>query len=209
MRKEKIGFDLDSVICDVDKTIVDYLITNFNLYLDRNRDFGCYEFDKNPNLNSYTAESLDNAVRNGDLFKEALPFKDVLEGFAIIKSFNFSISIITSRGSKSDKDNQNMVKKVTFDWLKSNNIEYDAIYFVRSREKKNFVKDLNIKAFVEDRFDIINMILEECGPLPYGLIVVDKPWNNKYHNKSVDRVKTFKEACELIAKYKTIKAGGK
>jgi uncharacterized HAD superfamily protein len=199
MEKEKIGFDLDSVICDTDEVIVQYLKDKFNLYLDRDKDFVCYDFRRNPNLSTYTAEHLEEIVHTGELFENPLPYKDVYEGFSLIRENDFNISIITSRGAK---DNRSKVKRITFDWLDRHKIEYDAIYFARTGEKKNLIRDLNIKAFVEDRFDVINMILEECGPLPYGLVIMDYPWNRKYFNKNVDRVHTFMEACKVIIGYK-------
>jgi len=196
MKKEIIGFDLDSVICNIDDTIDKILKNKFNLYLDWNTDFTCYDFDRNPNLTSYIAEYLNESVTSGNLFINPSPYEDVYEGLELLRK-DFYIYIITSRYK--EKEN------ITINWLKKYEIIYDDIYFSKSRNKKDLVCGLNIKAFVEDRFDILNMILEECGPLSYGLIVRDQPWNRKFYNIHIDRVYNFKEACETIIKYKNRK----
>jgi len=193
MKKERIGFDLDSVICDIDDTIDRILKDKFNLYLDWDKDFTSYGFDRNPNLTSYIAEYLKESVSNGNLFISPQPYGDVHEGLKLLRK-DFYIDIITSR----HYDHEN----ITVNWLKKHEIIYDDIYFSRSRNKKDLIFGLNIKAFTEDRFDILNMILEKCGPLPYGLIVRDHPWNRKFRNEHVDRVYSFKEACETIIKHK-------
>lgn len=193
MKKERIGFDLDSVICNIDDTIDDLLKNKFNLHLDWDKDFTCYDFDRNPNLTSYIAEYLNESVSNGNLFINPQPYEDVHEGLKLLRK-DFYIDIITSRYK--DKEN------ITVNWLKKHKIVYDDIYFSKARNKKDLVFGLNIKAFVEDRFDILNMILEKCGTLPYGLIIRDHPWNRKFHNEHIYRVYSFKEACETILKYK-------
>lgn len=194
MKKERIGFDLDDVICHCNKFIDKVLKNKFNLYLDWDKDFICYDFMKNPHLTQYIAEYLDESIDNGTMFLNSQPYRDVGEGLDLLKKEDFCIDIITSRPH--DKEN------ITISWLKKHNIVYDDIYFSKSRNKRYLVCDLDMKAFVEDRFDILNMVLEECGPLPYGLIVRDHPWNRKFHNKHVDRVYSFMEACETIIKYK-------
>jgi len=193
MKKERIGFDLDSVICNIDDTINNILKNKFNLYLDWDEDFACYDFDRNPNLTSYIAEYLSEMVTSGNLFISPQPYDDVHEGLKLIKKY-FYIDIITSRYKEKED--------ITINWLKKHKITYDDIYFSKARNKKDLVFGLNIKAFVEDRFDILNMILEKCGPLPYGLIIRDQPWNRKFHNEHVDRVNTFLEACKTIIRYK-------
>jgi len=193
MKKERIGFDLDSVICNIDDTINNILKNKFNLYLNWDEDFVCYDFDRNPNLTSYIAEYLSEMVTSGNLFISPQPYDDVHEGLKLIKKY-FYIDIITSRYKEKED--------ITINWLKKHKITYDDIYFSKARNKKDLVFGLNIKAFVEDRFDILNMILEKCGPLPYGLIIRDQPWNRKFHNEHVDRVNTFLEACETIIRYK-------
>lgn len=194
MKKERIGLDLDSVICDIDAVIDGLLKNKFNLYLDWDNDFICYDFMKNPNLTTYIAEYLNESIDNGSMFINPPPYDDVCGGLDLLKKENFYVDIITSRHCNKEH--------ITVSWLKKHNIIYDDIYFSKARNKKYMVRDLNMKAFVEDRFDILNMILEECGPLPYGLIVMDHPWNKKFQSKHVDRVHSFMEACETIIKYK-------
>ncbi len=195
MKNELIGIDLDGVICNTPEATSNYLKNKFNLYLDRDKDFTCYEFEKNPNFTSYIAECLNESVHNGDMFVDALPYQDVWDGLSLLKKQNFDIHIITSRGHVSNGEE---VRKITLDWLDKYRIVYDKIDFVRTRNKAKLIKKTGIKAFIEDRFDVLNMILEECGVLPYGLIIRDQPWNRKYYNKNVSRVLSFKEACYVI-----------
>jgi uncharacterized HAD superfamily protein len=194
MKRERIGFDLDSVICNIDGSINNLLKNKFNLYLNWDEDFICYDFMKNPNLTSYIAEYLDESVNDGSLFINPLPYDDVHEGLKLLRKEKFYIDIITARHYNHEN--------ITTGWLKKHRIIYDNIYFSRSRNKKDLVFGLDMKAFVEDRFDVLNMILEKCGTLPYGLIIIDHPWNKKFYSKHVDRVNTFLEACEIIIEYK-------
>jgi uncharacterized HAD superfamily protein len=195
MKNELIGLDLDGVICNTPEATSNYLKDRFNLYLDKDKDFICYEFEKNPNFTSYIAECLNESVHNGDMFVDALPYEDVWDGLALLKKYGFDIHIITSRGHVS---NGKEVRKITLDWLNKYKIIYDKIDFIRTRDKAKLVKEMDIKAFVEDRFDVLNMVLEECGVLPYGLIIRDQPWNRKFYNEDVYRAFNFKEACYAI-----------
>ena len=194
MKKERVGFDLDNVICNTSIFIDELLKSKFNLYLDWDNDFICYDFAKNPHLTKYIAEYLNESVDNGTMFINSPSYGDVCGGLDLLRKEDFYIDIITSRHSSKEH--------ITVSWLKKYNIVYDDIYFSNSRNKKHLVRGLNMKAFVEDRFDILNMVLEECDSLPYGLIVRDHPWNRKFRNKHVDRVYSFMEACKTIVKYK-------
>ncbi len=194
MKREIVGVDLDNVICNTSMFIDELLKNKFNLYLDWDNDFVCYDFVRNTSLTKYIGEYLVESVDNGTMFINSLPYGDVCEGLNLLKKENFYIDIITSR--------PNGKEHMTINWLKKYNIIYDDIYFSRARDKKHLARGLNMKAFVEDRFDILNMVLEECGSLAYGLMIIDHPWNRKFHNKHVDRVYSFMEACETIIKYK-------
>lgn len=198
MEKESIGFDLDSVICDFDGGIDEVLKTKFNLYLDWNKDFVFYNCLKNPHLSTRVVEYMEEAIFNGELCDMVVPYGDVHAGLELLKKEDFDIKIVTSRGTH----NNEHMKSLTIDWLKKHNITYDDIFFAKAVDKKDIIFELGLKAFVEDVFDILTLILEKCGPLPYGLIIRDHPWNRKYYNENVDRVSTFKKACQLIKRYK-------
>lgn len=200
MREEWLGLDLDNVICDNREAVVKYLQKHFNLYLDMDKDLFCYEFDKNPNLTSYVAECLTEAMHNGYIFGNTLPFDDVLCGLSLLKGNNFNIHIVTSRGNY--LGNGKEIRESTLEWLNKYNIIFDDISFVRTRDKADLVFKTGLKAFVEDRFDVLNMILDKCGVLEYGLVIVDKPWNEKYYHKSVNRAYNFKTACKIIVNNK-------
>ena len=188
--KERIGFDLDSVICDIDTVMEDTLKNKFNLYLDWENDFICYDFMRNPNLTKYIAKHLMDIITDGSLFMNSLPYSDVYDGLKLIRESGLGVDIVTSRY----KDKEDLTKE----WLANYKIDYDNIYFSKARHKKDIIYDFSLKSFVDDRFDILNMILEKCGQLPYGLIIMDHPWNKKFYNVNVDRVYSFLEACEII-----------
>jgi len=143
-----------------------------------------------PYLTEEMVEGLEDAIHTGSLVKYMRPYCDVYEGFNLLHKEGFDIHILTSR--------EKLPKEITTDWLKRYEIDYDGLHIIHKTRKWERLYYLNAKAFTEDHFGTINYVLQSNIELPYGLIVMDQPWNHKYFHKDVTRVYSFLDACEYI-----------
>ena len=91
---------------------------------------------------------------------------------------------------------------MTMDWLDEHNIMCDMLHTVHSLEKYAVIRDLNVKAFVEDRFDLLEIIIDRYKVPDYGLYIVNQPWNKREHHDQVVRVDDVAQAVNKIVEYR-------
>jgi len=195
MGKEVVAFDLDSVMCDTELVILEYLKKEYNLYLEL-EDLVHYDLYKIPYISEFMAENLEEGIHSGKFVNWMKPYSDVYEGINLLHDNEFEVHIITSR--------KRSLWDMTYNWLKHYKIDYDELYLCSKIEKWKKLVEVKAKAFTEDHFGTINMVLESQVELPYGLIVMDQPWNYKYFHKDVTRVYSFLDACEYIIMQKNL-----
>ena len=195
MEREVVAFDLDSVICNTELVILEHLKRQYNLYLNL-EDLIDYDFGNIPYITEEMEKDLEDAIHNGRLVNYKKPYPDVYEGFNLLHDNGFEVNIITSR--------KKSLWGMTYDWLKYYKIDFEMLYLCSKPEKWEKLVEIQAKAFTEDHFGTINMILENEVELPYGLIVMDQPWNYKYFHKDVSRVYSFLDACEYIVIQKNL-----
>jgi uncharacterized HAD superfamily protein len=111
-----------------------------------------------------------------------------------LKNEGFSIAIITSRSEN--------LKFMSMEWLRKYHIVYDMIYTVPGLSKYEIIEDIGIKAFVEDRFDVLESVVDKCGTLDYGLYVINQPWNKRHHLEQIIRVNDVAQAVDRIVEYR-------
>ncbi len=189
-----VALDLDSVLADTESMVLKILRDKFGLHLNI-EDFTGYEFEKQPHVTKEMSDYLIKSISTGELFEDA-PVMNYAE-HAINKLHNngFMVYIITKR-----PDN---LQRMTEKWLGQNNLEYDKLYLVDSRDKKApIIEACNIKAFVEDRFDTLMKVLDRCGQLEYGLYCIDYPWNSKFHHEQIVKIDNIATAVDRIVDYR-------
>jgi uncharacterized HAD superfamily protein len=77
-----------------------------------------------------------------------------------------------------------------------------VLCLVDSLEKYKTVRVLNVKAFMEDRFDILESIIQNYKPLDLGLYVINKPYNRRFNNEHVVRVDDVAQVADKIVAYR-------
>lgn len=189
-----VALDLDSVLADTESMVLKMLRDKFGLYL-KLEDITGYEFEKMPCMTKEMSDYLIKSISTGELFED-VPVMNYAE-HAINKLHNsgFMVYIITKRPEN--------LQRMTEKWLEQNNLEYDKLYLVDSKDKKAPIIDAcGIKAFVEDRFDTLMKVLQRCGQLEYGLYCVKYPWTEKFHHEQIVKVEHVAQAVNRIVNYR-------
>jgi len=188
-----IGLDLDSVLGNTSFAIDQFIYEKFGVRVD---DPECenYMIGRQPYLTEDMQQQVSEAIYSGDLLHKVVAYNYAEHATKKLRNEGFAVSIITSRPSK--------LRGVTMDWLDDSSIVYDSLYLVDSMKKYKIVKDLGAKAFVDDRFDILESVLENCGPLDYGIYSVFQHWNKKFSNNQIVPVADVAEAVDKIVDFR-------
>ena len=122
----KLGFDIDGIVADLPRMMVEYINKKFGLNHDvtvfKNHDVSQNKYTDDEELNDeiYTA-LLENVVLNNDVIEDVKPYKDAV---AAIRKLNkhHSIHYITVRPSDQ--------KEVTVSWLRKHNIPFTSVHVI-------------------------------------------------------------------------------
>lgn len=192
--RDLIGLDIDGVLWNTNYAIEEFLATEFGI----TPDWGSIEQFKIERMDFMTGKSrkaLLEGIQSGEIFKRALPYNYAEHAVNKLRNEGFMIALITSR-------NKNL-EALTAELLTKHNIYCDMLCLVDgSAEKHKMIKSLNVKAFVEDRFDILESIIDNHKPLDLGLYVVDHPYNRQFNNEHVVRVDDVAQAVDKIVGYR-------
>jgi len=187
-----IGLDLDSVLGNTAYAIDQFIYDEFGIRIDPESED--YVIERQPHITEDMQAAVCEAIENGELLKDIVAYNYAEHATKKLRNEGLTIAIITSRPSQ--------LRGMTVDWLKENHIAYDLLYLVSSMKKYEVIQELDIKAFVEDRFDILESILENCGPLDYGLYSVFQHWNKKFSNDQIVPVADVAEAVDKIVDFR-------
>lgn len=184
-----IGLDLDSVLSYTEETLQKYIQDNFGFLLDWDK-VDRYELEYFPGLSKEAGIQLKEEIENGVVLMDVRPHEYARYSTMLLRLAGFDTYIVTARPKN--------LEKPTKKWLDMHGIIYDKMFLTRSLNKYELVKEFDIKAFVEDRSDVLESIESECGVLPLGLYLVDHPWNRKCNNNSIERVDNIMRATNEI-----------
>jgi uncharacterized HAD superfamily protein len=192
--RDLIGLDLDSVLCNTEYALDKYLREELGVFLDWENEVDQYNIEELPRISPDQKEEIQELIHSGALFKDIYPYNYAEHATKKLRNEGFDIAIITSRSES--------LKDMTKDWLDQYDIVYDLFYTIHSFEKYEIIRDLNIKAFVEDRFDVLEIIIDRYKVLDYGLYIVNQPWNKRDHHEQVIRVDDVAQAVDKIVEYR-------
>jgi uncharacterized HAD superfamily protein len=192
--RDVVGLDLDSVLCNTEFALDKYLREELGVFLDWENEVDQYKIERLPRITPDQKKQLEELIHSGTLFKDLWPYNYAEHATKKLKNEGFDVAIVTSRSEK--------LRGVTTDWLDEHDIAYDMLYMVHSTVKHEIIWDLKIKAFVEDRFDVLEMIVDRCGILDYGLYVVNHPWNKKCYHEQIIRVDNVNQSVDKIVEYR-------
>lgn len=192
--RDVIGLDLDSVLCNTEFALDKYLREELGVFLDWENEVDQYKIERLPRISPDQKIQIEELIHSGALFESLYPYNYSEHATKKLKNEGFDIAIITSRSRE--------LRDMSIEWLNKYDIAYDMFYTIYGLAKYEIIRDLNIKAFVEDRFDILETIIDRYKVPEYGLYVVNHPWNKNDHHEQVIRVDDVAQAVDKIVEYR-------
>ena len=188
----KIGIDIDGVLTDELKFIIDFGIEYFKT---RNIDYklhkDIYDSEKTFEVTkeqwaNFWKEHIFNYSKNTPI----RPF--AAEAINKLKNKDNEIVIITARYYTTyENENKKIMQNIVKEWLDKNNVIYDEIIF--SENKLQVCKKLDINIMIEDKPENILSISKEIPVICY-----DHPYNQKLSNANIIRCHDWYEIFEKI-----------
>ena len=178
----KIVLDIDGVIADFAKCLINEINETYNTKLIKN-DLKTLMTNNILGINS----SKCNEIEYKTFFNYNLePIKGSISALSKLNE-SFEVYILTSRTNK--------MKAKTIEWLIKNNIKFKGIFFVPRKKKRKTIYRLKPTYWIEDDSDILINCPSYTRP-----ILFSQPWN-KYcldiTNKLV-RLTTWSEIIKYI-----------
>lgn len=188
----KIGIDIDGVLTDEHRFIIDYGTKYLN---DEKIPYKLHN-------NVYDSEKIFEIEESqyDEFWREYLLYysKNIsIRPFAAevikkLKEENNEIYIITSRSLTTyENEYKEKMQTIVKDWLNKNNVIYDEIIF--SRNKADVCKKLDIDIMIEDKPENVISISNVIPVLCY-----DHPYNEKLDNNNIIRVYSWYDIYKKI-----------
>ena len=191
--RDVVGLDLDGVLWNTNYAIEEFLAEEFNI----TPDWGSIEEFKIETMDFMPDEAVKvmlEKIHNGEIFERALPYNYAEYSVNKLRNEGFDVAIITSR--------RESLRSITMDLLDEHNIHYDTLHLMDSADKYISVRELNAKAFIEDRFDILELVIRKHKPLDFGMYVINQPYNRQFNNDHIVRVDDVAQAVDKIVEYR-------
>lgn len=176
----KIGIDIDGVMLDMQK----YILDNIPKYFDKHG----IEYTTHPEIYE-SKEMFEVSAQDYDAFwaenylkyvQETLPREGLCECLEFLKKNGHEIHIVTARAVAPDeKFPVELIERMTYDWLDKHNLVYDEIVF--TADKAGYIRENDIKVMIEDNPRNIEKIVQACDVICYEC-EYNKDVANKYEN---------------------------
>lgn len=168
IRKLKLGFDIDGVVCNFTHEFIRRLREKTNEHIP-------YAPIKYHYIDPYMDFFADEIGKG--LFAECLPYATseiYLNG--LLNQDKYDIHFITARGTENDiywtQNLKDIVKRDTKDWIKSYFPKFKMKNLHFSAKKDLLIRDLEIDSFVEDRKDTAELVAKVCHSF-----LITRSWN--------------------------------
>lgn len=188
----KIGIDIDGVLTDEQRYVLDYGSAYF---AQNNIQYKIHDDIYDSKEIFEVSEDAYDAFWKEHIFDYSENIN--IRPFAsnIIKRLveeNNEIYIITSR-SYTTYENENKLKmqRVVKEWLKRNKIKYNDIIF--SREKDKICKELNIDVMIEDKPENVDKISKDIPVICFNV-----EYNKKCEGKNIYRAYSWYDVYNKI-----------
>jgi len=177
----KLAIDLDDVVLDTTKAIIDVLKDKHNIYIDAN-DIDVYDIGESTGLDHELISLVVNEAINSECIE---PIFGVVPTINWLGNYFSPIYFLTNRYNY--KSTLEQIQYLEFD------IEYEIHLCGKTNNgvpnKAKLINDLGINTVIEDRVETIMDIYKRTNA---DIVVFDKPWN-KYveENDRIFRVKSW------------------
>jgi len=177
----KLAIDLDDVVLDTTKAIIDVLKDKHNIYIDAN-DIDVYDIGESTGLDHELISLVVNEAINSEYIE---PIFGAVPTINWLGNYLKPIYFLTNR-----YDYKSTLEQIQY-------LEFDIEYEIHLCKKTNngvpnkakLINDLGINTVIEDRVETIMDIYKRTNA---DIVVFDKPWN-KYveENDRIFRVKSW------------------
>jgi uncharacterized HAD superfamily protein len=191
--RDIVALDLDAVLAQTDLALRDFIADKYNICPDWSK-INHFKIENMAFLSPDQQKEILDAIYTGSLLENVLPHNYAEHATKKLRNENFEVYIITSRPT--------YLREMTINWLRKHDIYCNELYMVEDSEKHRVLKNHDIKAFIEDRFDILESVLDNYKLLEYGLYVVTHPWNKRHNNDQIVRVDDVAIAVDRIINFR-------
>lgn len=181
-----------NICIDIDGTITEpyYWLKRVNDYFHTNiqeEDVTVYEIDKIIEIEP--TAFYDFYLKNGELLHKEAQIRPKAK--EVINELNnrHKIHFVTARDE--------IMREVTFEWMKRYSISMDTISFLGSHNKVGKAKELQCDVFIEDRLENALQLSE----FDFQVLLVDCNYNQGKLPNNIVRVKNWEEIDEWIYYY--------
>lgn len=191
-----IGIDIDDTISETFETLLPYsqkytiedLNKKSNIYIRDDCSNHFYIVYMNGWNEKETTEFWNKYY--GKILREVNIKKFASEVINKLKQEGHKIYLITARW---DMPNDN-IQKITKQWLKGNNVEYDEL-IINASDKLQLVKEKNIDIFIDDSFNNCKNIAENSNAKVY---MMTSRVNGSFNHEKIKRVYSWPHVYSLI-----------
>ena len=176
----KLGFDIDGIVADLPRMMVEYINEKFDLNHDvtvlTHHDVSQNTYVDDEELNAEIATALlEDVVRNNAAMIKVKPYEDAV--LAIRKlAKHHSIHYITVRPSDQ--------RKATVDWLRKNNIPFNSVHVIGNNGpggglvgKGQTGRYLNLDFYLDDSAYHLDDMYRYKNRWRKGVALLTRPWN--------------------------------
>ena len=177
----KLAIDLDDVVLDTTKAIIDVLKDKHNIYIDAN-DIDVYDIGESTGLDHELISLVVNEAINSEYIE---PIFGAVPTINWLGNYLKPIYFLTNR-----YDYKSTLEQIQY-------LEFDIEYEIHLCKKTNngvpnkakLINDLGINTVIEDRVETIMDIYKRTNA---DIVVFDKPWNKCVEeNDRIFRVKSW------------------
>lgn len=180
----KIGVDIDGVISDIAKHIIDYAAQKFGCVIPPEQ----ITSDRMENCTNLSAEQLISIFQNPEFFR-TLP---------LISSTRDWLNEASRKGSEivlmTDRFWYSGIEEDTRCWLGTHQIPFDVLEFTRRAQKAERARELAIRIFLEDQLSNANMLAEVCE----RVFLLDRTYNQGEVSPNVIRISTCSDCLDSL-----------
>jgi len=177
----KLGFDIDGIVADLPRMMLEYINKEFNLNHDLSvlvsHDVSSNRYVDDDDLNDeIAARLLTEIVRNDGILPDVEPYEGAIEAIKKLYRYGHSIHFITARPSDT--------RKVTVDWLRSYHIPFSTVHVMGENKpgggfinKGRIARTLNLDFYIDDSIWHLENMYKYKNRWRKGLGLFTRPWN--------------------------------
>lgn len=177
-----------AIVFDIDDTITDLKVplcialnkhTGKNIHWDNWNKYSIIDSD----IYDISVSEFVDIIKQEEVLENSIPFSGAVRALTRFKERGYKLVYVTARGYIED------AQEITENWMKKWEIPYDEIYISGyNQSKASLVKDIEIKAFVDDKLE--NCIDFKNSDNCETVFLMDAPWNRltpeQYRSKKLE-----------------------